>query len=128
MSPLAPAIAFNYTGNYMVTNRQDAKLDRIFTALADPTRRAILKRLTIGEATVGELAKPFAMSRPAISKHLNVLERAGVVRRKADGRVNRCRFDGTSLLDAYAWMEHYRRFWENQLDELTLYLEKENDR
>ena len=112
----------------MVTNRQDAKLDRLFTALADPTRRAILRRLTVGEATVGELAKPFAMSRPAISKHLNVLERAGVVRRKADGRVNRCRFDGTSLLDAYAWMEHYRQFWVNQLDALTLYLEKENDR
>ena len=112
----------------MVTSRQLAKLDRIFAALADPTRRAILKRLTVGEATVGELAKPFAMSRPAISKHLNVLERAGVVRRQADGRVNRCRFDGTSLLDAYAWMEHYRQFWENQLDALTLYLEKENDR
>lgn len=112
----------------MVTNRQDAKLDRLFTALADPTRRAILRRLTVGEATVGELAKPFAMSRPAISKHLNVLERAGVVRRRADGRVNRCRFDGTALLDAYAWMQHYRRFWENQLDALTLYLEKENDR
>jgi len=116
----------------MVTNRatrdRDDALDALFTALADPTRRAILERLTDGEATVGELAEPFAMSRPAVSKHLDMLERAGLVHRVPDGRVNRCRFDGAPLRDAAAWMERYRAHWESQLDALANYFQQENDR
>ncbi len=109
----------------MVTNVHRDALDRVFAALADPTRRAILARLTSGEATVGELAEPFAVSRPAISKHLDVLERAGLVHRVPDGRVNRCRFDGAPLRDAFALMERYRSHWARQLGALARYLEKE---
>ena len=108
----------------MVTISRDERLDRIFMGLADPTRRAILARLMKGEATVGELAEPFDMTRPAISKHLNVLERAGLVHRKPDGRVNRCEFDGKPLRTAHAWMKHYERYWQGQLDALAQYLEK----
>lgn len=109
----------------MVTTRRDRQLDAIFGALADPTRRRILDRLARGEATVGELAEPFAMSRPAVSKHLDVLERAGLVHRVPDGRVNRCRFDADPLLDAVALMERYRKHWKGQLDALAHYLERE---
>jgi DNA-binding transcriptional ArsR family regulator len=112
----------------MVTTRRDRTLDAIFGALADPTRRRILDRLTRGEMTVGDLAEPFAMSRPAISKHLDVLERAGLVHRIPDGRVNRCRLDGDPLRDAVAWMERYRKYWEGQLDALARYLEPETKR
>jgi DNA-binding transcriptional ArsR family regulator len=111
----------------MVTNPGDDTLDRVFGALADPTRRAILGRLTGGEATVGELAEPFAMSRPAISKHLDVLERAGLVHRVPDGRINRCVMDGEPLRDASAWVERYRRYWERQLEALARYLEPEEE-
>jgi DNA-binding transcriptional ArsR family regulator len=107
----------------MVTNGGESALDRLFGALADPTRRAILERLAAGEATVGELAEPFAMSRPAISKHLDVLERAGLVHRIPDGRVNRCRFDADPLATAAAWVERYRRYWEGQFDALEKYFE-----
>ncbi|NNC31790.1 helix-turn-helix transcriptional regulator [Longimicrobium terrae] len=110
----------------MVTNRDEDMLDRVFTALADPTRRAILARLSSGEATVGELAEPFQMSRPAVSKHLDVLQRAGLVHRVADGRVNRCHLDGEPLRDAMQWMETYRTFWEGQLDALARYFDAED--
>ena len=110
-------------GNHMVTDSQTGSLDRLFAALADPTRRAILDRLAVGEATVGELAEPFAVSRPAISKHLDVLEKAGLVHRIPDGRVNRCRFDGEPLGEASACLERYRRYWEGQFDALEKYLE-----
>jgi DNA-binding transcriptional ArsR family regulator len=113
----------------MVTTRRsrhrDHRLDAVFGALADPTRRRILDRLTRGDATVGELAEPFAMTRPAISKHLDVLERAGLVHRIPDGRVNRCRFDGAPLSGAAALMERYRQYWDGQLDALRNYLERE---
>lgn len=115
-----------HNGNHMVTNRDEQTLDRVFTALADPTRRAILARLTSGEATVGELAEPFEMSRPAVSKHLDVLQRAGLVHRVADGRVNRCHLDGEPLRDAMQWMETYRTFWEGQLDALARYFDTED--
>jgi DNA-binding transcriptional ArsR family regulator len=105
----------------------ESELDAVFAALADPTRRAILARLANDEVTVGELAEPFAMSRPAISKHLDVLERAGLVHRIPDGRVNRCRFDAGPLRTAEAWMEQYRQYWIGQLDALAHYLETEND-
>jgi len=106
----------------MVTNV--TRLNRTFGALADPTRRAILARLATGEATVGALARPFAMSRPAISKHLRVLEHAGLVRRTRDGRVSRCQLDAGPIRDAAAWVDHYRQFWEGQLESLARYLER----
>jgi DNA-binding transcriptional ArsR family regulator len=115
----------------MVTTRRrhrDLQLDAVFGALADPTRRRILDRLIRGDATVGELAEPFAMTRPAISKHLDVLERAGLVHRIPDGRVNRCHFDGAPLNDAVALMERYAQYWNGQLDALKTYLERETKR
>jgi len=111
----------------MVTN-SGARLDLVFAALADPTRRAILARLSEGEARVGELAEPFAISRPAISKHLDVLERAGLVHRIPDGRTNRCVLDGVPLREAGAWVEQYGEFWEGRLDSLARYLETEEGR
>lgn len=108
----------------MVTNK--TPLDLVFGALADATRREILSRLADGERTVGELAEPFDMTRPAISKHLRVLERAGLVRRKADGRVSRCRLDAGPMRDAAEWVEGYRSFWEGQLDALARYFERES--
>lgn len=107
----------------MVTNSE--KLDLTFGALADPTRRSILARLARGEATVGELAEPFEISRPAISKHLRVLERAGLVERTRDGRVSRCELDAAPMRDAAEWVEKYRRYWEDQLDSLSRYLTEE---
>lgn len=107
----------------MVTN--GPQLDLIFGALADSTRRAILARLAHGEASVGELAAPFDVSRPAISKHLRVLERAGLVRRTPEGRMSRCELDAGPMRDASDWVERYRRFWEKQLDQLERYVERE---
>ncbi len=109
----------------MVTN---SHVDRIFAALADPTRRALLTRLTRGEARVGELARPFPVTRVAISKHLDVLERAGLVIRVPDGRSNVCHFNGEPLREALELMEEYRRHWEGQLDALTRYLEQGEER
>lgn len=114
-----------HIGNHMVTNEQ---LDRTFGALADPIRRAILAQLASGPATVGDLARPFRVSRPAISKHLRVLERAGLVRRARDGRVSRCRLDAAPMRDAADWVERYRAFWEQRLDALSKYLEEEQKR
>jgi len=115
-----------HIGNLMVTNSH--RLDLVFAALADPTRRAILARLAESEATVGDLARPFEISRPAISKHLRVLERAGLVRRARDGRLSRCGLDATPMRDAAEWVETYRVFWESQLAALSRYLEKQKDR
>jgi DNA-binding transcriptional ArsR family regulator len=97
-------------------------LSTTFAALADPTRRAILERLAESDATVGELAEPFAMSLPAISKHLTVLERAGLVRKERDGARRHCRITATPLESATSWLEEYRRFWEANLDALDAYL------
>src|ERR1700750_1970214 len=90
----------------------DQRLDATFSALADPTRRAILARLASGEASVTELAEPFAMSMPAISKHLKVLERAGLVVRGREAQWRPCRLQAAPLQDVAGWVEHYRRFWE----------------
>ena len=106
----------------MVTNSR--QLDSIYAALGDRTRRAILTRLALGESTVGELAEPFAMSRPAISKHLRVLERAGLVRTDREGRVSRCALDASGLREASSWVDQYRVFWENQLEALARYAER----
>lgn len=107
----------------MVTN--GPHLDAVFGALADSTRRAILARLAQGDSTVGELAAPFDVSRPAISKHLRVLERAGLVRRTPEGRMSRCELDAGPMREAADWVERYRKFWEAQLDRLKGYLEGE---
>ena len=93
-----------------------------FSALADPTRRAILARLATGEASVTELAEPFDMSLPAISKHLKVLQRAGLVTRGRAAQWRPCRLEAAPLKDAADWLEHYRRFWEQSLDRLEDYL------
>ena len=106
----------------MVTNEHT--LDLTFAALADPTRREILTRLSEGDATVGELASPFEISRPAISKHLRVLEKAGLVRRVSEGRLSRCGLDASPMRDAAEWVESYRTYWESQLDALARYLEE----
>ena len=102
----------------------DAALDKTFAALAHPTRRAILTRLaTDGSASVTELAEPFDVSLMAISKHLKVMEEAGLILRERDGRVNRCTFDPDSIRTAGHWIEMHRRFWTEQLDSLAAYLE-----
>jgi DNA-binding transcriptional ArsR family regulator len=97
-------------------------LSTIFSALADPTRRAILARLTTGEASVTELAEPFEMSMPAISKHLKVLERAGLIARGREAQWRPCRLEAEPLKEAADWLEHYRRFWEQSFDRLGEYL------
>ncbi len=103
-------------------------LDAVFAALSDPTRRQILARLSEGEATVGELAEPFSISLPAISKHLRVLERAGLLRRERDGRVHRCSLDGRPLEAADQFITRYRVFWESSLEELARFVEGDHDR
>jgi DNA-binding transcriptional ArsR family regulator len=98
------------------------RLSTIFAALADPTRRAILARLVSGEASVTELGEPFEMSLPAISKHLKVLERAGLIARGREAQWRPCRLEAGPLKDAADWLEHYRRFWEQSFDRLEDYL------
>jgi len=100
-----------------------AALDATFGALSDPTRRAILARLARGQSSVTELAAPFRVSLPAISKHLRVLERTGLLVRQKHGRVHRCRLAAEPMKGAAAWIEQYRRFWESQFDALARYLE-----
>lgn len=107
----------------MVTDSESRRLDLTFGALADPTRREILARLAEGEATVGELSAPFDVSRPAISKHLRVLERAGLIHRTRDGRLRRCELQATPMQEVAAWVEQYRGFWEDRLDALAEYLD-----
>ena len=95
-----------------------------FQALADPTRRAILARLALGETSVGELAGPFDMSQPAISKHLKVLERAGLISRSRNAQYRPCRLEPEALKSIDEWLDDYRRLWEARLDRLELYLAK----
>ena len=99
-------------------------LSSTFAALADPTRRAILARLITGEASVTELAKPFDMSMPAVSKHLKVLERAGLIARGREAQWRPCRIEAAPLKDASDWLEHYRVIWEQRLDRLDAYLQE----
>src|SRR5688572_4335280 len=112
------------------------QLSNVFAALADPTRRAILARLADGEATVNELAEPFPVSLQAISKHLKVLERAGLITRGKEAQWRPCRLEPTPLKDVVEWMEQYRRFWDERYERLDTYLrmklqepkeEKENE-
>src|SRR5438552_16253457 len=101
-----------------------ANLDATFAALADPTRRAILTRLAAGEASVTELARPFAMSQPAISKHLRVLERAGLISRGRDAQRRPCRIEAKPLAEANQWLERYRRIWEANFQRLDALLDE----
>ena len=98
------------------------RLSTTFAALADPTRRAILARLALGEASVSDLAEPFDMSLPAVSKHLKVLERAGLIARGREAQWRPSRLEAGPLKDVANWLEHYRRFWEQSLDRLGDYL------
>ena len=100
------------------------QLSSTFAALADPTRRAILARLALGETSVTELAEPFDMTLPGISKHLKVLERAGLIARGREAQWRPCRLQANPLRDAADWIEHYRRFWEQSLDRLEDYLKE----
>ncbi len=94
------------------------RLDRTFAALADPTRRAILARLALGEASVTELCEPFSMSQPAVSKHLRVLERAGLISRGRDAQRRLSRIEAKPMAQAQSWLEEYRRFWEGSFEVL----------
>ncbi len=114
------------TINLMV-NDSSEQLDSVFSALADPTRRAILMRLAGGEASGSDLARPFSISVPAISKHLRVLEHADLIRRRKDGRTHRFRLAAGPMREAAAWLDHYRQFWEEQFDSLDTYLQATSD-
>jgi len=100
------------------------RLDATFAALADPTRRAILTRLARGDTHVGDLAQPFAISAPAVSRHLRVLEQAGLIEREVDARWRICRLRPAELRAAHGWLDQYRRYWEESLDRLTELLEQ----
>src|SRR3954463_5895120 len=100
------------------------RLSTTFHALADPNRRAILARLAMGEVSVGELAEPFDMSLPAVSKHLKVLEHAGLISRGRDAQYRPCRLEPQTLKSVDDWLEDYRRLWEHRLDRLEAYLAK----
>src|SRR5437660_4193138 len=104
------------------------RLDAVFAALADPTRRAILSRLASGQASVNELAEPFAMTQPAISKHLKVLERAGLISRDRDAQRRPSRLEPKRLAEASAWLDQYRQFWRRRLLALTLCWKSYNPR
>ncbi len=109
--------------NHMV--KHNTQLDLTFSALADPTRRAILSRLAKGDVSVGELAQPFEMSLPAVSKHLRVLERAGLLMQDPQGRIRRCKLQAAPMREASDWIQRYRRFWTRQLDALAEFVEAE---
>ncbi len=105
----------------------NAVLDRSFAACAHPIRRGILERLTEGEMTVGQATRDFGVSKPAISKHLKVLEEAGAIVRVIDGRTHRLRLDAGSLEDAYTWMTHQRELWERKFDTVERYLREQRE-
>ncbi|MEM7135791.1 MAG: metalloregulator ArsR/SmtB family transcription factor [Myxococcota bacterium] len=102
---------------------QSEQLDLVFGALSDATRRAMVAQLAQGPASVGELGEPFAISKPAVTKHVKVLERAGLLSREVDGRVHRCAIDPAPLNKAQAWVERVRQHWGDRLDELASYLD-----
>ena len=105
----------------------EQNLNQTFQALADPTRRAIMARLAEGESSVNELAAPFDISLPAVSRHLKVLEEAKLIERRKDAQFRPCRLKPENLQAAAAWINHYKRFWEGQFDQLATYLEDVNE-
>lgn len=124
--PLTDVMAdtiFNHMINYQQNHGREAELDAVFGALADPTRRAILARLAEGPTTVGDLAMPFTISLPAVSRHLKVLEKAGLLARDREGRIHRCRLEAQAMNEAADWIAHTRAFWEGRLERLARYLE-----
>src|SRR5437660_6240103 len=122
-SRIIGAIIFNQMVKYSSKN-----LNRTFAALADPTRRRILAHLARGDRCVTALARPHAMSLPAVSKHLRVLEKAGLLRRRRYGRVHQLNLEAKPMKDAARWIDEYRKFWEGSLDRLAAYLEETNKR
>jgi DNA-binding transcriptional ArsR family regulator len=110
----------------MVNN--SAGLDAVFSALGDPTRRRIVERLARGRLTIGEIASEFAMSQPAISKHIKVLERSGLLAREIDGRVHHCSLDPRAMRDAASWLDTQRQFWESAFTRLDAYFERTPER
>jgi DNA-binding transcriptional ArsR family regulator len=106
----------------MVEHSQSAELDQVFSALSDPTRRAILRVLTRHPATINEIARPFPISLNAVSKHVMVLERAGLLRREIRGREHHCSIEPRPLREADEWLGHYRQFWEQRMDALEAYV------
>jgi DNA-binding transcriptional ArsR family regulator len=124
MRPLTRGVALVYLTDQLFNRMVNLSLDHTFAALSDPTRRAILARLALGETSVSELAKPFAMSLPAVSKHLKVLERAGLIARGREAQWRPCRIEPRSLKDIDDWLEHYRRFFDESFDRLDAYLKK----
>ena len=117
----------NHMVKYLQNTQETTQLDAVFGALADGTRRAILAKLAQGPARVTDLAEPFAMSLPAISKHLKVLERAGLLQRDKQGRVHRCSLNPAPMQEAATWIEQTRAFWQGRLDGLDQYLNKQRD-
>ena len=113
-----------YLTNQLFNRMAKLSLDTAFAALSDPTRRAILARLALGETSVTELAKPFAMTLPAVSKHLKVLERAGLIARGREAQWRPCRIEPRALKDIDDWLNHYRRFFDESFDRLDAYLQK----
>jgi DNA-binding transcriptional ArsR family regulator len=111
--------------NHMVKYASSPALDSVFAALADPTRRRILELLASAELCVTELTRSFSVSMPAISKHLRVLEKAGLITRERDGRLHRVRLKAEPMRAAAGWIERYRNFWEDQLDAFSNYLERQ---
>ena len=106
-----------------MVKHKEAVLDRTFAALSDPTRRQLLGRLSHGDACVTDLARPFSMSLPAVSKHLGILERAGLLRRQRHGREHVLKLNAEPMREALRWIEEYRAFWQGSLDALAVYLE-----
>lgn len=102
-----------------MATKTEQRLDALFSALADPSRRAILRRLAEGEATVGQVAAPLKMAAPSVSKHLKVLENAGLIERRVDGRTHHLSLRPTALRTASEWLAHYRPFWEEGVDRLS---------
>lgn len=111
---------------HLMVNNSELQLDRLFQALSDNTRRTMLSRLSRQEMSVAELAEPFALSKSAISKHLKVLEDAGLLRRTIEGRVHRCRINAKPLSDVSEWVNFYEPFWNRKLDTLDAFLNDEN--
>jgi len=118
-----PVLVYNHRAMKPSGYKSSERLDATFAALADPTRRAILARLASGEASVMELAKPFRISQPAISKHLRVLERAGLISRGRDAQRRPRRLEAQPLAEASSWLEHYRQFWGKRFQRLDALLE-----